>query len=96
MRRHTDVKSSKIVEQLKNSIDEELRVFTAQGTNYRGTVKEVTDVDLEMVDVKACDGVDFWNSKYSYPPKVLILLEEITIVEGGSADKEDRDWLERV
>jgi len=95
-RRRSSIKSSKIVDQLRKSIDEEVRVFTTQGTNYRGTVKEVTDVDVELVDVKACDGVDFWNSRYSYPPKVLILLEEITIVEGGASEKEDMDWLERV
>ena len=96
MRRRTDIKSDKIVNQLKESVDEELRVFTSQGTNYRGTVKEVTDVDVELVDVKACDGVDFWNSHYTYPPKVLVLLEEITIVEGGVAAKDEKDWLERV
>jgi len=95
MRRHSGVKSKKIVSQLQNSVDEEVRVFTTSGTNYRGTVREVTDVDLELVDVKACDGVDFWNSRYSYPPKVLIMLEEITIVEGGVSDREEKDWLER-
>ncbi|RLC45620.1 MAG: hypothetical protein DRH70_07175 [Candidatus Coatesbacteria bacterium] len=96
MRRHTDIQSEKIVKQLRESVNEELRIFTTQGTNYRGTVKEVTDVDVELVDVKACDGVDFWNSRYTYPPKVVILLEEITIVEGGAADKDEKDWLERV
>ncbi|MCD6328540.1 hypothetical protein J7M28_13440 [bacterium] len=95
MRKQSNIKSQKIVSQLASSVDDEVRIFTSSGTNYRGTVKEVTDVDLELVDVKACDGVDFWNSHYTYPPRVLVLLEEITILEGGTSSEDEKDWLER-
>jgi len=87
--------SPKIIQQLKASIDLEVRIFTAYGTSYKGRIKEVTDDDVELVGVKVCDNLRIPSSPSYYPRKSIILLSDITVVEGGYyEEEEDRSWLE--
>ena len=87
--------SSKIVQQLKASADLDVRIFTIYGTSYKGTIKEVTDDDVELVEVKVCDNRNQTPGSFYYPRKAIILLNDIAVVEGGYLeDEEDMSWLE--
>lgn len=87
--------SPKIKAQLKESIDLEVRVFTTYGTSYKGRIKEVTDDDIELVEVKVCDSRKPHPGSYYYPRKTIILLNDIAVVEGGKfEEEEDKSWLE--
>jgi hypothetical protein len=87
--------SKKIIYQLKASIDLEVRIFTSYGTSYRGYVNEVTDDDVELVQVKVCDNRIPVPGSYYYPRKAIILLDDIAVVEGGFFEGEDdSSWIE--
>ena len=88
--------SAKMLHQLKSSIDMDVRIFTCYGTSYRGTIKDVTDGDVELVDVKVCDTRAITPGTFYYPRKAIVLLSEITVVEGGFfEEEEDMSWLEK-
>jgi hypothetical protein len=87
--------SPKIIQQLKDSIDLEVRIFTTYGTSYKGRIKDVTDDDLELIDVKVCDSRIPSPGSFYYPRKSIIILHDIAVVEGGYLDdEEDMSWLE--
>jgi len=87
--------SPKIKSQLKESVNLEVRVFTIYGTSYRGVIKEVTNDDVELVEVKVCDSRNVTPGSFYYPKKAIVLLSDIAVVEGGIFDEgEDADWLE--
>ncbi len=87
--------STKIIRQLKLSVELEVRIFTTYGTSYKGYIKEVTDDDVELIEVKVCDSRTNSPGSYYYPKKVIVLLNDIAVVEGGLfEDDEDMSWLE--
>jgi len=87
--------SKKIISQLKASIDLEVRIFTTYGTSYKGIINEVTDDDVELVQVKVCDNRIPVHGSYYYPRKAIVLLNDIAVVEGGFFEgEEDTSWLE--
>ncbi|MBU1627978.1 hypothetical protein KKB18_11475 [bacterium] len=87
--------SPKIIEQLKASVNLDVRIFTTYGASYRGVIKDVTDNDLELTDVKVCDSRTPTPGSFYYPRKSIILLRDIAVVEGGYfEDEEDMSWLQ--
>ena len=87
--------SPKIIQQLKASVDLEVRIFTKYGSSYKGRIKDVTDDDVELVEVKVCDSRNLTPGSFYYPRKSIILLDDIAVVEGGFfEEEEDMSWLE--
>jgi hypothetical protein len=88
--------SPKIISHLKASVNLEVRIFTTYGTSYKGTVKEVSNDDIELIDVKVCDTRKVNPGTFYYPRIAIIIVNDIAVVEGGYFDDGvDMSWLDR-